>query len=230
LTACLLLGVGVLQADTLDVVSALWSNAVGGSNVVLNQTNGTFLDVRWGVSTGQGQSGLGFDGIAPPPSTLPALGDPFLLGTLKHYNRPISGGTAASSVDLSTSVDLNIGGNPISTGPFNFRFLIDETPNVSPCAYQSSTPCADKITFQNLVTSDTFTIGSDVYTISIVGFSDAPNGPLVASFISQEGGDNDAYLYAAITAPIPEPSSLALLVTILGVATGAVSLRRRLKR
>jgi hypothetical protein len=226
-----LLCAGFLQADTVDVVSATWTGIVGGTGVVLSQANGSFVDIRWGTPVGGGQSGLGFDGIAPPPQTLPAIGTPFLLGTLRHYNQTIAGGTAATSADLSVSTNLNIGGNAISTGPFNFRFIIDETPNTPPCAYPSVTPCADAITFDNLLTSDTFTIGADVYTISIVGFADSIGGPLVSQFISQEGGTNDAFLYAAITAPVtaavPEPSSIALLITI-GAAV-VVPLRRKFK-
>jgi hypothetical protein len=107
------------------------TGSAGGSAIVFNQVNGTFIDVRWGTDIGNGQSGLGFDGVAPPPAVLPALGTPFLLGTLRHYNNPIAGGSAASSVDLAVDVDLTIGGSPISTGPFDFRFLIDETPNAA---------------------------------------------------------------------------------------------------
>jgi hypothetical protein len=223
----LFLSAALLQADTVDIVSGLWTGSSGGSNVVLNQANPPFNDVRWGVDIGNGQSGLGFDGVAPPPSLLPAIGNPFLLGTLRHYNNPIAGGSAAASVDLAINTDLTIGGSPISTGPFNFRFHIDETPNVAPCVYPSSTPCADSITFENLLSSDTFMIGTDVYTISIVGFADTLGGPLVNNFISQEGGSNDAYLYGAITAPIPEPSSIALLLT--AAVAIAVPLRRRFK-
>ena len=146
--------VRLLHADTLDVVSATWQNLVGGAGTSINVANGTFNDVRWG--TDNPNSGLGFDGIAPPPAVLPALGSPFLLGTLRHYNNPITAGTAASSVDLSLNTNLTIGGNAIGAGPFNFRFLIDETSNAEPCAYPSVTPCSDKISFQNLVTSDTF--------------------------------------------------------------------------
>jgi hypothetical protein len=211
----LLLGApALLEADTIDVVSSTWSNAVGGLSVILNQANDPFNDARWGTDIGLGQSGLGFDGVAPPAQVLPALGDPFLLGTLRHYNNPIAGGSAASSVDLGLLANMTIGGSPIATGPFNFRFHIDETPNVEPCVYPSTpgNPCADQITFENLLTSDTFLIGGGLYTISIVGFADTLGGPIVSAFTSQEGGTNDAYLYGAITHPVPEPASLTLLL------------------
>jgi hypothetical protein len=228
LTVGLVISTSLMRADTVDLVTALWTGSAGGSGINMNSPNGAFLDIRWGVPAGGGQSGLGFDGIAPPPQTLPAIGTPFLLGTLRHYNQPIASGSAASSADLSLNVNLTIGGSPIATGPFNFRFLIDETPNVEPCAYPSVTPCADAITFENLLSSDTFTIGTNVYTIGIVGFADTIGGPLVPSFISQEGGSNDAFLYAQIAAPVPEPGSIALLVTVgLGIA---LPLRRRLRR
>jgi hypothetical protein len=227
LTAGMLLS-GFLHADTLDIVSATWQNLVGGAGTSINVANGTFNDVRWGTNTPN--SGLGFDGIAPPAQVLPALGNPFLLGSLRHYNNPINSGTAASSVDLAINTNMTIGGNAIATGPFNFRFLIDETPNAEPCAYPSVTPCADKISFQNLLSSDTFTIGSNVYTINILGFASTLGGPIVSDFISQEGGTNTAFLYASISAPassVPEPASIAFLLTI-GAAV-IVPLRRRSK-
>jgi len=225
LTGGLLLS-GFLHADTLDVVSATWQNLVGGAGTSINVANGTFTDVRWG--TDNPNSGLGFDGIAPPPQVLPALGSPFLLGSLRHYNNPITAGTAASSVDLSLNTNLTIGGNAIGAGPFNFRFLIDETPNSAPCAYPSVTPCADKISFQNLLTSDTFLIGGTVYTINVLGFADSLGGPIVTDFISQEGGTNTTFLYASISAPVPEPASIAFLLTI-GVAVVVPLSRRRTK-
>ena len=60
--------------------------------------------------------------------------------------------------------------------------------------------------------------------------ADTLGGAILSSFISQEGGSNDAYLYAAITPPsnVPEPSSIVFLFTV-GAAI-VVPLRRRLAK
>ena len=141
------------NAIPIEATSVTWSNAVGGSGVAYNLSNGSFTDVRWGESLGDGQSGLGFDPANPPAIDYPA-NTPFLLGSLRHYNNPIGGGTASSSVDLALNTTVT-GGTPTNQS-FAFRFLIDETPNVAPCAYASVTPCADRITFQNLDRSPRF--------------------------------------------------------------------------
>ena len=88
------------NAVVITATSVDWSNAVGGSGLVYNQLNGAYTDVRWGISTGSGKSGLGFD-PANPPSADYAPNTSFLLGTLRHYNNPIAAGSAASSVDLT---------------------------------------------------------------------------------------------------------------------------------
>jgi len=134
-------------AVVINSTSPTWLNMVGGSGQVLNQANGAFTDARWGTPASGQKSGLGFDPANPPSQTIP-VNTNFLLGTLQHYNNPTLAGTAASSVDLNLLTTV-AGATPASQ-TFSFRFLIDETPNVRPCAYPSDTPCADKITFQNL--------------------------------------------------------------------------------
>ena len=111
------------------------------------------------------------------------------------------------------------------TQDFAFRFLIDETPNQTPCAYPSTTPCADRITFQNLDLTSSFLLGGVNYTLELLGFQTSSTAPLSTDFISQEGGTNTIGLYARFTqAPVrvPEPGTLALLafgLLIAGFAT-----------
>src|SRR5262245_55198627 len=142
---------------TINNTVPTWSNVVGGANVTTNVANGDFTDVRWGTPSGA-NSGLGFDPVNPPATTV-ADNTNFLLGTLRHYNNPITAGTAATSVDLTLAT--SVGGAVPATQNFSFRFLIDETPNAEPCAYPSTpgNPCADAITFSNLTTTSSFTIG-----------------------------------------------------------------------
>ena len=212
------------NAIVITTTSATWSAAVGGSNIVYNGANGAFTDVRWGQDLGTGQSGLGFD-PANPPSADFAPDTAFLLGTLRHYNNPIAGGTAATSVDLALATTV-AGGNPAAQA-FAFRFLIDETPNVEPCAYASSTPCADQITFQNLDLTSAFDLGGTPYTIELLGFAGSVGGTIVSSFLSQEGGTNNAYLYGRFVSPTSVPEPLTLSLFSLGLLVTGVATRRR---
>jgi len=114
---------------------------------------------------------------------------------------------------------------------FAFRFLIDETPNVTPCAYPSTpgNPCADQITFQNLDLTSAFTLGGIDYTLELLGFQMSVESPLTTSFFSQEGGNNTIGLYARFVAPtrVPEPGTLGLLALGLLAVSGAVRRKTR---
>jgi PEP-CTERM motif len=211
---------------TATTVTSNWHDTVGaaGANIVENVSFGRvdadpgdgFNQARWGRPAGSatpGRSGLGFRSDAPVTGI--ALETPFDLGDLRHYNWTIGGGSAASSSQLDINATLDINGS--SQGPFTFTssLIIDETPNRAPCPYPSDTPCSDRITFNNVASSDTFNIGGTEYTLSILGF-----GQTAATreefFISQEGGTQQTNLWAVITAvdtppPVPEPAPLALL-------------------
>ncbi|MDZ8053530.1 MAG: THxN family PEP-CTERM protein [Aulosira sp. ZfuVER01] len=217
------------SALTLTDTSANWSNTVGGSNVIY-QTVGTEKQVRWGQDIGNGQSGLGFLGATSVTFNPDQV---FQIGTLKHYNNAIAGGSAASQVDFDLA--LNFSNPSVSTQPFKFSFGIDETPNsgnVNDCPYYSTAVCSDKISFSTLPNLNTFNVAGVDYTLQLLGFSETPNGTPTNYFISQEGGTSLANLYAKITVAtpstqsVPEPSS-GLSIFAFGVLAAGSMLNRK---
>jgi hypothetical protein len=191
-------------APTLTIVTGDFHDPVGGDNIAFCNpgaaacTNPPPIQVRWGEpASGTEQSGLGFDPTAPVPIS---YGTSFSIGTLSHFNFPTNAGTAATDVSL----DLEVRVDPSNPGPALFDhtitipFTIDETPNVEPCAYPSTTPCADKITFGTSSFLITSTSNSTVYELQIAGFVD-PNSSLpVDGLISQENGTSSADLLAVL--------------------------------
>ncbi len=87
---------------------------------------------------------------------------------------------------------------------FTYDMAIDETANsgdCDDCAYSPcSVPCPDKITWPATPPADqNFTIGSDTYTLQIVGIKDAcEGGSSLPYFITQEYKNNVGYLVGRI--------------------------------
>jgi hypothetical protein len=215
-----------VQAISLNQSSGSWNETVGGGEIVY-QTVANETQVRWGIpaygiGTSQ-KSGLGFTGVGP--STF-GLGEIFQVGQLRHFNNAILAGTQASAVNLSLNLNFD---NPVETQSFNLNFQIDETPNESgSCAYFSITPCADKISISETSVSNQFSIAGIDYTLHLLGFSLTPGGAPINQFISQEGGTNQALLFAKVTAaapePVPEPATVvgsALWLLGTGLAVGS---------
>lgn len=188
------------NAFTLNSTTGNWSNPVGGEWVEY-RTVSSENQVRWGLPGSfnpfdtNRKSGMGFLGSS---TTKIAAGDIFGLGRLRHYNQPIWGG-APSQVALSLNLDL--AGLGVKT--FNYALNIEETTNSGTCRYYSVTPCSDRITWTNAIAAESFQVNNTEYTLELIGFSTAVGGNLVNEFISQEGGNSDAYLYAQLTALTP---------------------------
>ena len=218
------------QAISLNQSSGTWSQTVGGSEIVY-QPVASENQVRWGVPAYGGgtnqKSGLGFTGVGP--STF-GLGEIFQVGQLRHFNNGIFGGTAASAVNFSLNLNFD---NPVATQSFNLNLQIDETPNeLGSCAYFSITPCADKISISETSLSNQFAIAGIDYTLHLLGFSLTPGGAPINQFISQEGGTNQALLFAKVTAvaepePVPEPATVAGTALWLLGARWAVGNKRK---
>lgn len=204
------------QADMLTVqsVDGDWSNPVGGVDITyptaaVGYGNGSQDQIRWGTSTGQGKSGLGFTGIEDDTDI--TVGSPFEIGQLVHFNRPIGSGTAGSAVDLTVDLEFD------NVESFTFTLGIDETPNAP------GPPLSDDhIYFPSSYTSQTFYVGGLPYTLQLLGFGpDAEH--LVSSFTSPEGTDNETLLWGEINlVPIPG----AVLLGILGLGAAGLKLRR----
>jgi hypothetical protein len=216
-------------AISLSLSSGSWNEPVGGSEIVY-QTVGSETQVRWGTpfyggGTSQ-KSGVGFTGVGP--STF-GLGEIFQVGQLRHFNNVVSGGTAASAVSLSLFLNFD---NPVATQSFNLNLEIDETPNeLGTCAYFSITPCSDKISLSETSMSNQFSVAGIDYTLQLLGFSLTPGGVPINEFISQEGGTNQASLFAKITAveseTVPEPATVAGTALWLLAARWAVANKRK---
>jgi PEP-CTERM motif len=219
-----------VQAISLNQSSGTWNQTVGGSEIVY-QTVANETQVRWGipaygVGTSQ-KSGLGLTGVGPSAF---GLGEIFQVGQLRHFNNGIFAGTAASAVNVSLNLNFD---NPVETQSFNLNFQIDETLNeLGSCAYFSVTPCADKISISETSLSNQFSIAGIDYTLHLLGFSLTPGGTPINQFISQEGGTNQALLFAKVTAvapePVPEPATVVSSALWL-LGTGLVAGRKRKK-
>ena len=226
----LALNVGSALAGPLDITNILgsWANAQPGGITALNVNNvanqGTDT-VRWGDPLGQSQSGYNFT----PASNLTsvALGTPLLLGTFQHVNQPVFG-TALGSIDYNFSFSTN--GNPANLGVV-FHFVHDETTNDTPCAAGPEGPslsiCDDFVNITSGSLNQVITVGSDTYFFNLLGFSKDGGLTTRTGFQSQENGTTTAGLYGVVTTtPVPEPTTLVLLVISLG---GVAALRQAKK-
>lgn len=223
---------------TINSVTGKWSNVVPGGTTGLSGV-GT-PDILWGTSTGFGQSGYSFAGVAPPPVVgLPAT-VPFDLGTFTHINNPISSGTSITSARLTVTIDADFtDGGPVENRVVNsvFDFAHFETPNGGIngiCADGGANfagvninGCADRVTpVLNLGLTDVFNIGSIVYIFSTSGFSFGP------AFWTMENATNPAVFTgkfitrAQAVEEVPLPAALPLLAAGLA-GFGYLSRRQR---
>jgi len=193
-------------APVLSITSAQFHSVVGGSSISFCGQMGwpgclapPPTQIRWGTPAGPTeQSGLGF--AAGAAHTI-VYGDSFAIGSLHHFNFPTNSGTSASgvSLDLHLRVDPSSPGPALFDAPITIPFTIDETPNQAPCAYPSTTPCADKITFGTSTFALNSSTADTVYDLQILGFVDSSTPTPVTGLISDENGTTSALLMAVVT-------------------------------
>lgn len=131
------------QASLVDGIVDTWTVGVAGqflcgTAVFDPGTAGTTCgptSMRWGTSTGQGQSGLDISNLAP--AGVDTNGPAVANTSVTHLNRPITG-NSLESVTLRSTLTLTPF-DPAATGlaPVSIDFLIRfyETPNgANPCA------------------------------------------------------------------------------------------------
>lgn len=233
-SAAALVLAGAAQAGTISITSVTgqWTSITGGSNTT--PLGGS--SISWGNSTGFGQSGYDFVGIAPPTVAGLPPDTVFDLGTFTHRNNPIEAGTSITAATLKVLFDFVIDSDPLTViqRSSTFVFKHNETDNgADPCANGGANyvgvninGCADNVDpATNPNFSESFDVDGVTYLLDVTGFD------IGSSFWTVEQATNTATIRARFTeksnvAPIPLPAAGWLLVAGLG-GLGALSRRRR---
>jgi len=228
-----------VQVEFKNVAGA-WFDPAGGVNVNI-AANGGDGTIRWGQSTGYGQSGYNFVGADFSASLDQAVDSSGAvnIGEFQHVNFPISSGGSITGVGLRFTTDVWADGSFLGTKTFEYNFSHNETTNQSnPCANGQANGsginingCADRVTMNFNSNSEIFQIGGKQYTLNLDGFlvDGSPSG----GFWTKENAVNSAYIRGkidlySVASGVPEPGAWAMMIIGFGgVGTMVRSARRR---
>ena len=221
-------------------VAGVWFDPAGGTNIAI-AANGGDGTIRWGQSTGYGQSGYNFIGADFSTSLDQAIDSSgsVNIGEFQHANLPIHSGGAISGVGLRFTTDVWADGSFLGTKTFEYNFSHNETTNQSnPCANGQANGggvnvngCADQVTMNFNSNSQVFLIGGKQYTLNLDGFlvDGSPSG----GFWTKEQAVNSAFIRGkidlySVASGVPEPATWAMMIIGFGgVGTMVRSARRR---
>lgn len=165
--------------------------------------------------------------FSSPPNQLDLTGksfdvDPevqFALLDATYFNGITAIGSTVDSVPVTVSLSFT---SPFAgTEDFSFSFDFEITPNTTGDPVLD----ADILTPVNVFASESFTVGTETYTLKLLGFSTDGGVTITPEFVLPELDSVDATLYAKLTtevAPVPEPLSLVLW----GLGAALVGVRR----
>lgn len=232
---------GVAQASmvSLSGITAEWFDGNPAANVTYLNNPSAAPSARWGV--GSPQSGYDYVVAADPINFVvpPSPSPNQVLGTFTHLNNPISAGTSITDIKLRITATVSI--DAVSQGIRTFEYGFDhwETPNGdATCANGGAygvgvniNGCADRVIANWLSSSEDFTVGSDIYTLNILGFSTTTDGSSpFTEFWTAESANNNAYLIGNVAlrsdVDLPEPDTLALVAVAL-LGAGLAGRRKR---
>jgi len=216
---------------TLGNITGLWYDATPGSSITSNTGESSFAQIAWDGSGYDFAASSGVD-IDVPPSPSSS----FSLGSFSHVNEPTS--FSINATKLQVSADVFVDGVSAGRKSFDFQFTHDETNNGgSTCPYGGANGqgvningCADRVGVSFIDSSDSFLIGTELYTLDILGFQTASG--FVDSFLTAERMTNTADLVANVSlrsqvSPVPEPAPLALMAGGLMVVGWRARRRQR---